>query len=93
MKQFVKSKDEVLDYAIDWSQNVLGDSEEIFTSSWTIDPSDELQKSLKGSSVDSGRTKIWLEEGNAGTTYKVENEIETNQDRTYEASFKIRVVE
>lgn len=94
LTQFTKDPDSVLDYAVDW-QDVLEDGESILSSSWTVEDlgnADDLKEHSKGTAVDSGKVLIWLEDGVAGETYEVTNAISTSDDRQYDRTFRIRVV-
>lgn len=93
--RFVKDPDSVLDYAVDW-RDVLEDGESILSYSWTIEDkgnADDLQEHTKGSTLDSGKTLIWLENGVNGERYEVKSRITTSEDRTYDRTFEIRIAE
>lgn len=82
-----KDPDEVLDYALDWS-NVLETGETISTSTWTV-PSGITDSSA---SISGSTTRIWLSSGTSGTVYSVTNKIVTSDGRTWERTARLPVV-
>ena len=84
----LKDPNAVLDYAIDWSA-WLAASETISTSTWTVPTGITQDSESETTTV----ATIWLSGGTAGVTYTVTNRIQTNQGRTDDRSFKVRVVE
>lgn len=75
----------VLDYGIDWSAWLNGDT--ISTSTWTV-PSGITQASESETTT---TATIWLSGGTAGTDYLVTNKIVTHGGRTDERTIKISV--
>jgi hypothetical protein len=69
---YAPSKDAaaVLDYSIDWSQWLAGDT--IAASSWTCD---QGITGVPVSGPDTTKTSIWLSGGTMGQTYKISNSI------------------
>lgn len=83
-----KDPGEVLDYQIDWSALLDGD---------TIDSStfDVLSGSVvvDSSSIDNVTTTVWLSGGTLNETCTVENTIETVIGRTFQQSVRLRIRE
>jgi len=95
LPRFVKDKDSVLDYVVDWRQ-VLEDQETIDNSTWTIEDKgndNDLEQGPKGTTRQNGKNLIWLSGGVVGEEYEVKNKIETSEGRTYDRTFKVRVAE
>lgn len=86
-QRFMKDPDAVLDYHIDWSKWLDGDT--ISASTWdaptgiTIDSSD----------FTSTTAVVWLSEGTEGSTYKVVNSITTSDGRSDDRTLFINVRE
>jgi|GEM_PF-6887141 hypothetical protein len=77
----------VLDYTVDWSLWLAGDT--ISTSAWVCDTGITSTPVVLGSSKTKAST--WLSGGAPGTTYNVTNTIITTGGRTEVVSFKIHV--
>lgn len=84
---FLKDPDAVLDYVIDWSTWLNGDT--IATSVWTV-PSGITQDSESESST---LATIWLSGGTVGETYQVRNRITTAGGRTEDRTIRIEIVQ
>lgn len=86
-----KDPDEVLDYQIDWTERLNGDT--ISTSAWTISAADEASPTLTEDSNDivSGNTVIWLSSGTIGIRYSLTNRITTAAGRTMDQTVYLRV--
>lgn len=80
-----KDPDEVLDYELDWTARLAGDT--ISTSVWLVP--DELTPGAE--SVSGAVTKLWLSGGTIGGSFLVTNRITTAGGRTMDESVKIRV--
>lgn len=88
MKYFPpKDPDEVLDYVIDWSDELTAVSDTITTSTWIV----PLGITNDDETTTSTAATIWLSGGTDGTTYKLINRIVTAGDRTYESAIGVRV--
>ena len=87
MKLFKKDPSAILDYSIDWSLWLDGDT--ISTSSWTVP-----QGLTKASETNNSTTAtVWLSGGTVDQTYTVTNRITTANGRTDERSILIKVVD
>ena len=85
MKLFKKDPSAVLDYSIDWTLWLDGDT--IQTSSWTVP-----QGLTKASETNNSTTAtVWLSGGTVDQTYTVTNRITTANGRTDERSILIKV--
>ena len=82
-----KDPDELLDYSLNWSQALAGDT--ITTSDWVISDSSLVENHSTNTST---ATVIWLEGGALNQTYTVTNTIETAGGRTFQQSVNIRIM-
>lgn len=82
---FTKDPDAVLDYIVDWSRWLAGDT--IAASLWIV-PAD-LTKVTESNLAT--KAIVWLSGGTAGQSYTVTNRITTAGGRTEDRSFTIRV--
>ncbi|MBI2818111.1 MAG: hypothetical protein HYX72_14345 [Acidobacteria bacterium] len=84
-QQFTKDPEATLDYAVDWTRWLSGDT--IQTSEWTV-PAGLTQVNASNTTT---KATIWLSGGTAGQSYTVTNRITTAAGRTDERSITIRV--
>jgi hypothetical protein len=77
----------VLDYSIDWTQWLAGDT--LASSSWTCDPG--ITGTPVGLSTGATRTTLWLSGGTAGQSYNIADTVTTTAGRTQVVRFKIYV--
>lgn len=91
----MKDPDEVIDFTVDWdADGWLATSETISTSAWSVDPVDASSPLAVDSDSNTTTTATAvLSAGNAGQTYRVTNEIVTDQARTGNKSVLVRVEE
>lgn len=82
-----KDPDALLDYGIDWTPWLAGDT--IADSAWIVPVG--ITKSLDSFTDDI--TTIWLQDGVAGTAYVLTNRITTAAGRVNDQSVKIHVKE
>jgi hypothetical protein len=80
-----KDPNEVLDYAIDWSQRLAGDI--IDTSTFTVPTGIVMNSQSKTNTM----TTVWLSGGSEGVTYDILNRIVTNGGRTMDQTVELRV--
>lgn len=87
-----KDPDEILDYAIDLSRELVGRagsvSDIIVGAVWTL--ADGISES--SSSFTTDVATIWLEGGTVGNTYEVSAEITTLNGRLYKRSFLVQII-
>jgi hypothetical protein len=86
-QSFIKDPNAVLDYTIDWSTWLEGDT--ISTSDWTV-PTGLTEASDSNTTT---TATVWLSGGTAGQEYTVTNRIVTAGGRTEDRSIYIRVEE
>lgn len=84
---FTKDPDDVLDYSVDWTRWLDGDT--VATSTWLA----SVPAGLTPSNDDEadGVTVVFLAGGTDGVDYKVANRITTAGGRTVEVTIQIRV--
>lgn len=82
-----KDPHEVLDYDIDWSDQMTDDTDTISSSTWTV-PAGITKDS---DSETTTRTKVWLSGGTAGETYSLLNRIVTAGGRTMDQTVKLKM--
>ena len=89
MKGFVKDPDALLDYTLDWTPWLGGDT--IDSSVWIL----ETGITSPGNSVSSeqDKTTVWIQGGEAGSTYKATNRVTTAGGRTDDRTIIINVRE
>ena len=80
-----KDPDEVLDYRVDWSARLDGDT--IASSTWEVLAG--LTKDSDTSGADD--TTIWLSGGTLGDNYTLVNRVTTAGGRTFDQSVKLKV--
>lgn len=80
-----KDPDEVLDYEIDWTARLNGDT--IVSSVWTV-PSGIVKDS---DTFTITTTEIWLSSGVLGRNYAVQNRVVTAGGRTMDQSVNIKI--
>jgi hypothetical protein len=80
-----KDPDEVLDYRLDWSARLAGDT--IFSSSWIV-PAGITKNS---DTFDNSSTTIWLAAGTTDETYTFVNRVVTAGGRRMDQSVKIKI--
>jgi len=84
---FTKDPNAVLDYSVDWSRWLDGDT--IATSVWTV-PAGLTKVSDANTTT---KTTAWLSGGTADQSYTVTNRITTTGGRTEDRSFIVKVEE
>lgn len=86
LRTFVKDPNAVLDYTIDWSLWLDGDT--ISTSTWTVGSG--IVKDLDTKTATT--TTIWLSGGTLATSYTVSNRIVTVAGRTEDRTLTFSIV-
>lgn len=92
MITFIKDPQEVLDYGFDWNDSDNGGpwletDDTISTSIWKVATGITKDSDSKTDTT----TMIWLSGGTVGKKYKITNRIITNDGRTAERSFYVKV--
>lgn len=80
-----KDPEEVLDYQIDWTDRLDGDT--IATSAWTV-PTGITQNS---NTFTTTATTIWLSGGTLDERYELTNRITTAGGRTMDQSVRVKI--
>ena len=91
MTLLLKDPAAVLDYAIDWGADYLGDGDLISQSSWSVDPDEPGGVAVIGSDVDLSISSVQAGGGIAGRLYRLSNRVVTQAGRTDERSIVLRV--
>ena len=78
-----KANDSTLDYVIDWTAWLNGDT--ISTSTWTVDAG----MTEASSSNTTASATIWLSGGTIGNSYTIKNHITTTAGRIEDHSFVV----
>ena len=86
MKRFKKQPSDILDYDIDLSE-WLSSGDNVIDAIVTVPTGLTLDRKT----VTDDRVKIWLADGVDGVTYKVTTKITTEDGRSKEVDFEIRV--
>ena len=85
VKSFLKDPAAVLDYQLNWSAWLDGDT--ISTSTWSA----ETGITVDSESETTSAATVWLSSGSPGEDYEVTNQIVTDGGRTDERSITIKV--
>lgn len=80
-----KDPDEVLDYQLDWSARLAGDT--IATSTWIV-PANITKDSDSNTTT---TTTIWLSGGTLGDLVEITNRITTAAGRTMDQSVRLKI--
>ena len=91
MTLLLKDPAAVLDYAIDWGADYLGDGDLISQSNWSVDPNESGGVAIVGSDVDVSISSVQAGGGIAGRLYRLSNRVVTQAGRTDERSIVLRV--
>lgn len=84
---FIKDPDAILDYALNWTKWLEGDT--ISTGVWTVDPG----ITIASQSVSGGIVTMFLQGGTDATTYNARCRITTTGGRTDDRTIQIQVKE
>lgn len=87
MQRFLKDPDAELDYRLDWSAWLDGDT--ISTSTWSADTGITVTTSTSTTAT----ATVWLAGGTLGQAYTVTNRVVTAGGRTDERSFLVVITE
>lgn len=80
-----KDPDEVLDYNIDWSDRLVGDT--IATSTWIVPTGIVADSQAKAATT----TTLWLSSGTLGAKYDILNRIVTVEGRTMDQTVTMKI--
>ena len=87
MTTYIKDPSSVLDYGFDWS-DWLDTGDTVSTSDWNVPTGISEDSDSKSTTT----TTIWLSGGTVGKKYKITNHMVTDDGRTVERSFYVKVV-
>jgi hypothetical protein len=91
MSFLLKDPSAVLDYAIEWGAEYLGNGELLAASEWSVEPEEPDGIAVAGSDFDSATSTVNAAGGIAGHVYRLVNRITTDFGRVDERSIVIRV--
>jgi hypothetical protein len=87
-QRFTKDPQAVLDYTINWSDWLDGDT--ISTSTWTAESGITVEAS-PAPSFTTTTTTIWLSGGTLGTVYRITNHVVTAATREDDRTFTVKI--
>ena len=90
MSLLMKDPQAVLDYAIDWSAEYLGE-DSLAESEWTVEPLEAGGVVVAGSDFDPGVATVKASGGVAGRVYKLINQVVMASGRIDQRSIVLRV--
>jgi hypothetical protein len=91
MSFLLKDPEAVLDYAIDWGAQYLGEGELLASSEWSVLPDEAGGVAVAGSDFDASVSSVKAVGGTAGRIYRLVNRIATDAGRVDERSIVLRV--
>ena len=91
MTLLLKDPAAVLDYAIDWGADYLGDGDLISQSDWSVDPEEPGGIAVVSNDFDDAISSVQAGGGIAGRLYRLSNRVVTQAGRTDERSIVLRV--
>ena len=90
MSLLMKDPQAVLDYAIDWSAEYLGE-DLLAASQWTVEPDEPGGVAVEGSNFDTGVATVKASGGLPGRLYKLINQVTMASGRIDQRSIVLRV--
>jgi len=91
MTLLLKDAEAVLDYAIDWGAEYLGEGDLIAQSEWSVSPDEPAGVAVVGSDFDAAISSVKAAGGIAGRLYKLVNRVTLDSGRIDERSIVLRV--
>ena len=91
MTFLLKDPQAVLDYAIDWGAEYLGEEDTLADSSWSVEPVETGGVSVVSSSFGDRIAKVQATGGIAGKLYRLANRVVTQAGRIDDRSIMLRV--
>ena len=90
MSLLLKDPDAILDYAVDWVAEYL-DTDQIFTSEWTVEPAEPGGAEIVVSEIASGAAIVKVGGGVPGHIYRLNNHVLLASGREDNRSIILRV--
>jgi hypothetical protein len=84
-----KDPNEVLDYTVDWTDRLAGDT--ISSSAWSFAVDPDSLMVMDSNEFTSSTATVWLSGGTAGELYALTNRIVTAAGRTMDQTTNLRV--
>ena len=91
MTLLLKDPAAVLDYAIDWGADYLGEDDILTESAWSVEPDETGGVQVVGNNVGDTVSTVQASGGIAGRIYRLSNQVTTLNGRTDERSIVLRV--
>lgn len=91
MTLLLKDPAAVLDYAIDWGADYLGETDTLSQSSWSVDPDEQDGVAIVNSEFDDHSSTVNAGGGIPGRIYRLFNRVVTQSGRVDERSVVLRV--
>lgn len=92
MSIHLKDPDAVLDYSVDWTE-ALEAGEVIAAAEWLVDPQPPGGLAVDGESAAGDVRSAVVSGGRPGEVYRLTNRVTTDQGRTHDRSFLIRIAD
>lgn len=89
---FLKDRDAVLDYCVDWREVCVGGIG-IAASEWIVAPAHAGGVEVTGAGIGEGTTTAYLGGGRTGCVYRIGNRVTLSDGRVDERSLVLRVEE
>lgn len=86
-----KDPDEILDYGVNWTDQMTADNDTIVTSMFIVDQGDVTIEASPAPSVDGHVTLAFISGGVLGEYAHITNRITTTGGRTWDETMKIRI--
>ena len=91
MTLLLKDPEAVLDYAIDWGAQYLGQGDLLSASDWSVAPDEPGGVAVVASGFDESVSTVQAGGGIAGRIYRLANRVTTQSGRIDERSIMLRV--
>ena len=91
MTLLLKDPAAVLDYAIDWGADYLGDGDLLAQSNWSVEPAETGGIAIVTTEFGDSVSSVQAGGGIAGRLYRLSNRVVTQSGRTDERSIVLRV--
>lgn len=91
MTLLMKDPDAVLDYAIDWGAEYLGELDMLAASIWSVEPAEAGGVAIVGDDFDPGLASVKAAGGRAGRLYTLTNRVTLQSGRIDSRSIVLRV--